>query len=281
MRFGINVPNFGPTGDARLLADLAHEAEQRGWDGFFLWDHIGADWGPDTPFADPWLALTAMVMTTSTLTLGLVVTPLPRRRPWKVAREAVTLDHLSSGRLILGVGIGGDHGQEFSCYGESTDDKLHGAMLDEALEVITGLWSGEPYNFAGAHYQIHGARYLPTPLQRPRIPIWVAAVWPNKKPMRRAARWDGLCPLMDNQQMSADDLREAMAFVRPLLPPGKSFDVLAYGGTTGTDAAADGAKVGAYAEAGATWWQESMAPDDTLAYIRERIRLGPPKPPDA
>jgi alkanesulfonate monooxygenase SsuD/methylene tetrahydromethanopterin reductase-like flavin-dependent oxidoreductase (luciferase family) len=281
MRFGINVPNFGPTGDARLLADLAHEAEQRGWDGFFLWDHIGADWGPDTPFADPWLALTAMAMTTSKITLGLVVTPLPRRRPWKVAREAVTLDHLSGGRLILGVGIGSDHGQEFSCYGESTDDKLHGAMLDEELEIITGLWSGEPYSFAGAHYQIHGARYLPTPLQRPRIPIWVAAVWPNKKPMRRAARWDGLCPLMDNQQMSANDLREAMAFVRPLLPPDKPFDVLAYGGTTGTDAAADSAKVGAYAEAGATWWQESMAPDDTLAYIRERIRLGPPRLPGA
>jgi Luciferase-like monooxygenase len=164
MRFGVNMPNFGAFGDARALADLAREAEEHGWDGVFLWDHIGADWGADNTFADPWIALTAMAMQTSKITLGTVVTPLPRRRPWKVAREAVTLDHLSGGRLILGVGIGSDFGQEYSCYGESTDDSLHGAMLDEALEVITGLWSGEPFSFKGAHYQVHGARYQPTPV---------------------------------------------------------------------------------------------------------------------
>lgn len=275
MRFGINVPNFGPTGDARLLADLAGEAEAHGWDGFFLWDHIGADWG-ETPFADPWVALAAMAMTTSKITLGPVVTPLPRRRPWNVAREAVALDQLSGGRLILGVGIGSDSAQEYSCYGEPADDRLHGAMLDEALEIITGLWSGKLYSFEGEHYHIRNARYLPTPVQRPRIPIWVAAMWPNKKPLRRAARWDGLCPLIDNQEMSPDDLREAMAFLRPLLPPDKPFDVLAYGGTRGKDPVADSAKVAAYRDAGATWWQESMAPDDDAEYIRQRIRKGPP-----
>ena len=275
MRFGINVPNFGPTGDARLLADLAREAEEHGWDGFFLWDHIGADWGA-TPFVDPWVALAAMVMTTTRITLGPIVTPLPRRRPWVVAREAVTLDHLSGGRMILGVGIGSDSGQEYSCYGESADDRLHGAMLDEALEVITGLWSGEPYTFEGERYHIRNARYLPTPVQRPRIPIWVAAVWPHKKPLRRAARWDGLCPLVDNQQMSPDELRATMDYVRPLLPQGKAFDVLAYGGTPGHDRAADSEKVTAYRDAGATWWQESIAPDDDVAYLRRRIRMGPP-----
>lgn len=277
MRFGINVPNFGSTGDARLLAGLAHEAEEAGWDGFFLWDHIGADWGPKTHFTDPWLALTAMAMTTSTILLGPIVTPLPRRRPWKVAREAVTLDHLTGGRLVLGVGIGSDSGQEFSCYGEQVDDKLHGEMLDEALEVITGLWSGEPYSYVGEHYHIQGARYLPTPVQRPHIPIWVAGVWPHKKPLRRAARWDGLCPLVDNHQMSPDELREAMAFLRPLLPPGKTFDVTAYGGTPGIDHAADIEKVASYRDAGATWWQESMEPDDSVEYVRRRIRMGPPK----
>lgn len=276
MRFGINVPNFGPTGDARLLADLAREAEEHGWDGFFLWDHIGADWG-ELAFVDPWVALTAMAMNTSKITLGPIVTPLPRRRPWKVAREAVTLDHLSGGRLILGVGIGSDSAQEYSCYGEPADDRLHGAMLDEALEVITGLWSGEPYSFEGEHYHIRNARYLPTPAQRPRIPIWVAAVWPNKKPLRRAARWDGICPLVDNQQMSPDELRAAMAYLRPLLPPDKAFDVLAYGGTSGRDLAADSEKVAAYRDAGATWWQESIAPDDDAEYLRRRIRMGPPK----
>ncbi|HEY8326610.1 MAG TPA: LLM class flavin-dependent oxidoreductase [Ktedonobacterales bacterium] len=279
MRFGVNMPNFGAFGDARALADLAREAEEHGWDGVFLWDHIGADWGAENTFADPWIALTAMAMQTSTLTLGTVVTPLPRRRPWKVAREAVTLDHLSGGRLILGVGIGSDFGQEYSCYGESPDNRLHGAMLDEALEVITGLWSGESFSFEGAHYQIHGARYQPTPVQRPRIPIWVAAVWPHKKPLRRAALWDGLCPLVDDHQMSPEQLREALAYVRPLLPAGKPFDVLAYGGTPGQDEAAEIALVAAFRDAGATWWQESMAPDDTFDYARERIRRGPPTLP--
>lgn len=277
MRFGINVPNFGAMGDARLLSELAREAEESGWDGFFLWDHIGADWGAGNTFADPWIALTAIAMTTSKITLGTVVTPLPRRRPWKVAREAVTLDHLSGGRLILGVGIGSDSGQEFSCYGESPDDKLHGAMLDEALDVMTGLWSGELFSFDGAHYHISGARYLPTPVQRPRIPIWVAAVWPNKKPMRRAARWDGLAPLIGNRTMSPHELREAMAYLRPLLAPDKPFDVLAYGGTPGKDDTAEVEKVSAYRDAGATWWQECMAPDDSVDYVRDRIRRGPPR----
>ncbi|HEX8730145.1 MAG TPA: LLM class flavin-dependent oxidoreductase [Ktedonobacterales bacterium] len=281
MRFGVNMPNFGAFGDARALADLAREAEEHGWDGVFLWDHIGADWGAENTFADPWIALTAMAMQTSRITLGAVVTPLPRRRPWKVAREAVTLDHLSGGRLILGVGIGSDFGQEYSAYGESPDDRLHGAMLDEALEIITGLWSGEPFSFEGAHYQIHGARYQPTPVQRPRIPIWVAAVWPHKKPLRRAARWDGLCPLVDDHQMSPEQLREALAYVRPLLSADKPFDVLAYGGTPGQDEAAETALVAAFRDAGATWWQESMAPDDTLDYARERIRRGPPLLPAA
>lgn len=281
MRFGVNMPNFGAFGDARALADLAREAEEHGWDGVFLWDHIGADWGAENTFADPWIALTAMAMQTSRIALGAVVTPLPRRRPWKVAREAVTLDHLSGGRLILGVGIGSDFGQEYSAYGESPDDRLHGAMLDEALEIITGLWSGEPFSFEGAHYQIHGARYQPTPVQRPRIPIWVAAVWPHKKPLRRAARWDGLCPLVDDHQMSPEQLREALAYVRPLLSADKPFDVLAYGGTPGQDEAAETALVAAFRDAGATWWQESMAPDDTLDYARERIRRGPPLLPAA
>ena len=125
MHFAINTPNFDLYSDARLLAELAHEAEEAGWDGFFVWDHIGA--GPEwpAPIADPWVALVAMAMTTRRIKIGPIVTPLPRRRPWKVAREAVTLDHLSQGRLILGVGIGSDQGREFSCFGEATDDKLH------------------------------------------------------------------------------------------------------------------------------------------------------------
>ncbi len=275
MRFGVNCPNFGPTGDARLLAELAHEAEDHGWDGFFLWDHIGADWGP-TPFTDPFVALSAMAMTTSKIVLGALVTPIPRRRPWKVAREAVALDRLTGGRFILGVGLGSDIGQEFSCYGESSDDKLHGEMLDEALDIITGLWSGESYSFKGAHYAVDGARYLPVPVQRPRIPIWVAATWPKKKPIRRAARWDGICPIVDDNEMSPDQLREAMEFLRPLLAPDKPFDVLVAGRRPGKDPEAELARVAAFRDAGATWWQEGLYPGDDLDYIRTQIRKGPP-----
>lgn len=275
MRFAINCPNFGTTGDARMLADLAREAEDNGWNGFFIWDHIGANWG-QTPFTDPYIALSAMAMTTSKITLSALVTPIPRRRPWKVAREAVALDHLSGGRFVLGVGLGSDSGQEFSCYGESPEDKLHGEMLDEALEIITGLWSGEPYSFKGAHYTIDGARYLPTPVQRPRIPIWVAATWPKKKPMRRAARWDGFYPLADENGMSPGQMREGMAFLRPLLAPDKPFEALAIGGRPGKDPEAELAKIAAYRDAGATWWQEGVGPSDDLAYIRTQIRKGPP-----
>jgi luciferase-like monooxygenase len=278
MRFAINVPNFGAIGDARALADLAHEAEDSGWDGFFLWDHIGSNWG-ENRFADPWLALAAIAMATSRITLGPIVTPLPRRRPWKVAREAVTLDHLSGGRLVLGVGIGSDFGQEYSAYGENPDDRLHGQMLDEALDILTGLWTGEPFSYDGAHYHIHDARYLPTPIQRPRIPIWVAAVWPNKKPFRRAARWDGVCPLVDDRFMTAPgELRDALAYLQPLRPdPAAPFDVLAGGNTSGDDRGADAAIIAAWEAAGATWWQEGWAPDDGVDLIRARIRKGPPR----
>ena len=278
MRYAINLPNFGAIGDARALADLAHEAEDSGWDGFFLWDHIGSNWG-ENRFADPWLALAAIAMATSRITLGPIVTPLPRRRPWKVAREAVTLDHLSGGRLVLGVGIGSDFGQEYSAYGEPPDDRLHGQMLDEALDILTGLWTGEPFSHDGAHYHIHDVRYLPTPVQRPRIPIWVAAVWPHKKPFRRAARWDGVCPLVDDRFMTEPgELRDALAYLQPLRPNSSApFDVLAGGNTTGDDREADAAVIAAWEAAGATWWQEGWAPDDNADLIRARIRKGPPR----
>jgi alkanesulfonate monooxygenase SsuD/methylene tetrahydromethanopterin reductase-like flavin-dependent oxidoreductase (luciferase family) len=277
MRYAINIPNFGLIGDARALAELAHEAEESGWDGFFLWDHIGANWG-ESRFADPWLALTAIALATSRITLGPLVTPLPRRRPWKVAREAVTLDHLSNGRLVLGVGIGSDHGQEYSAYGEDPDDRPHGAMLDEALEVITRLWSEELVDYDGEQYHVHGARHLPGPLQKPRIPIWVAAYWPNKKPFRRAALWDGVVPLVNGEGMPPDDLRAALAYTLPLRPnPAAPYEALTVGHLEGVDQGADAAIIAEWADAGATWFQEGFMPDDDLDFVRARIHLGPPR----
>jgi alkanesulfonate monooxygenase SsuD/methylene tetrahydromethanopterin reductase-like flavin-dependent oxidoreductase (luciferase family) len=278
MHFAINTPNFGQYGDARVLAGLAHEAEEAGWDGFFIWDHIGSgpDW-PD-PFADPWIALAAMAMSTKRIKIGPIVTPLPRRRPWKVARESVTLDHLSQGRLIMGVGIGGDWYREYSCFEEVADNKLHGEMLDEGLDVLTSLWSGETFSYNGKHYQITNACFLPKPVQQPRIPIWVSGVWPNKKPFRRAAQWDGISPIGHNDKaLTPQDFYEITAYLKEHrssdAPP---MDVVAAGHTTGTDKEKDQAIVRPFAEAGVTWWQEGFDGHHSLEQVRTRIRQGPP-----
>lgn len=277
MRYAINIPNFGAIGDARALADLARETEACGWDGFFIWDHIGADWG-ESRFADPWVALAAIALATSHITLGPLVTPLPRRRPWMVAREAVSLDHLSGGRFVLGIGIGSDAGQEYSAYGEDPDSRLHGEMLDEALEVITRLWSTELVDYDGAHYHVHGARHLPGPLHPPRIPIWAAGVWPRKKPFRRAAQWDGIYPLAHDRALTPDELREALAYTLPLRPdPAAPYEVLTVGHLDGLDRAADAAVIAEWADAGATWWQEGFTPEQDLATVRARIQAGPPR----
>lgn len=276
MRFAVNTPNFGLYSDVRLMAELAHEAEEAGWDGFFVWDHIGSgpDW-PD-PFADPWIALTAMALATERIKLGPIITPLPRRRPWKVAREAVTLDHLSRGRLVLGVGIGTDRVREYSCFGEEASNKLHGEKLDEALEVLTRLWSGETFSYAGKHYQLTDACFLPTPVQSPRVPIWVAGIWPNKKPFRRAAQWDGVCPIASDRELTPQDYRELTAYVRSQRTSAAPIDILAAGQTSGTDRALDAATVSPFAAAGVTWWQEAFGPGHSLEGVRTRIRQGPP-----
>jgi alkanesulfonate monooxygenase SsuD/methylene tetrahydromethanopterin reductase-like flavin-dependent oxidoreductase (luciferase family) len=275
MRYALNVPNFGAFADVRALAQLAHEAEEAGWDGFFLWDHIG-NW--PAPTADPWVALAAMAMTTSRIRLGPLVTPLPRRRPWKLARETVTLDHLSNGRLVLGVGIGHDSvGREYSAYGESGDNKLHGEMLDEALDVLTGLWTGEPFSYSGKHYTISDALCLPAPIQKPRIPIWVAATLPHTRPVRRAARWDGLVPIrIDEQPLTAEQVRELLAIIHETRPATEPFDVVlaGYTGDLSRDEAAE--RLRPLAEAGVTWWQEGVLPDNTLDDLRAQIHQGPP-----
>jgi alkanesulfonate monooxygenase SsuD/methylene tetrahydromethanopterin reductase-like flavin-dependent oxidoreductase (luciferase family) len=280
MQFAINTPNFGSFSDARIMAELAHEAEDAGWDGFFVWDHIGGSPELTTPMADPWVELTAMAITTNRIKLGPLVTPLPRRRPWKLARECVTLDYLSNGRLILGVGIGEDSFlKEYSTYGESPDNALHGAMLDEGLEVLVQLWSGKTINYSGQRYQLHDALFLPTPLQQPRIPIWIAGIWPFKKPFRRAARWDGVCPLKHSSQlMQPEDIREMVTYIRQFRTNDEPFAVLAYGNTSGTERQKDVDKIMPFVEAGATWWQESFAGSDSaeLEAVRTRIHQGPP-----
>jgi len=191
MRYAVNVPNFAEYADVRAAAALAAEAEAAGWDGFFVWDHIVFAKEQRLPVADPWILLAAVALATERLRLGPMVTPLARRRPWKVARETVTLDHLSGGRLILGVGLGTPAADEYGAFGEPTDPRVRAAMLDEALEVLTLLWSGETVSFHGEHFRLDEVAFRPTPVQRPRIPIFVAGAWPRPPPRRRAVRGDG------------------------------------------------------------------------------------------
>lgn len=188
MRFGLTLCNHGEYADPNLLTDLAVAAEASGWDGVFVWDHIARDGEP--PMTDPWMTLAAVATRTERVTIGLLVTPLSRRRPWKVARETVALDHLSGGRLVLGVGLG-NHAEEFSMLGEEFDPRARADLLDEALEVVTALWTGERVDHHGEAFDVD-AWFRPGPVQQPRIPVWVGGTWPNKPPMRRAARWDGL-----------------------------------------------------------------------------------------
>jgi len=286
MKYGIDVPNFGPLGKARILADLAADAESAGWDGFFIWDHIARK-REFRDVADPWIALSAIAMRTTRVQIGALVTPLARRRPWKVARETATLDHLCNGRLVFGAGLGSVGGGqvEWDNLGEETDLKRRGQMLDEGLAVLTGLWSGQPFSFEGQHFRVRDTEFLPAPIQQPRIPVWIAGMWPNKVPFRRAARWDGAFPIFDGSDV-LPQFQAFATFLNTIREDDRPFDVIATGKTPGSDPAHGAEIVSAYAASGATWWLEDLEPnyfgDDwqaawTVGTIRERILQGPPK----
>jgi alkanesulfonate monooxygenase SsuD/methylene tetrahydromethanopterin reductase-like flavin-dependent oxidoreductase (luciferase family) len=281
MRYAVNVPNFEDYSDVRTVAALAVDAEAAGWDGFFVWDHLTFVKAWKLRIADPWILLTGVALATERLRLGPMVTPLARRRPWKVARETVTLDRLSGGRLVLGVGLGEPPEDEYGSFGEPTDPVVRAAMLDEGLEVLTRLWSGETVSFQGRHYQVDRVAFQPTPVQRPRIPIWVAGAWPRPGPLRRAARFDGSTPLKldpggELVPLDPDDVRGLLEAVRGHRESGAPFDVLV-GGTTPEDPGAARAMLEPLAEAGMTWWQETVDPRQTdLATFTRRIRQGPP-----
>src|SRR5512139_2071034 len=207
MKFGFILPR----GDARTAAEYAHEAEAAGWDGFFVWEPV---WG-----IDAWVALTAAAMRTERIRLGTMLTPISRMRPWKLASETATLDNLSNGRVILAVGLGAtDTG--FTEFGEVTDRKIRAELLDEGLDILTGLWRGQPFNYDGKHYHIKETKFypLPPPIQQPRIPIWVVGAWPKTKSMQRALRCDGLLPTRMDEQgqhigFTADHIREIKAYI--------------------------------------------------------------------
>jgi alkanesulfonate monooxygenase SsuD/methylene tetrahydromethanopterin reductase-like flavin-dependent oxidoreductase (luciferase family) len=273
VKFGLNLPCMGSFGDVETLVGLATEAEAAGWDGVFIWDHLLREAG--VPFVDPWIAMTAMAVATERVRIGPMVTPVPRRRPEKMARETATLDHVSNGRLILGVGSGGDGWGEMSAFGEETDPRRLGDMLDEGLAVIDGLWSGESFSFEGEHSIVREAQFLPSPVQRPRIPVWVAGRWPNMRPFRRAAQWDGVFPIGRDRNLLPDDVVAIRGYIDQHRTSTAPFDIVARGPviTFEDDAAVD---VAAFRDAGATWWIDTFRVNVPLERVRGHIAQGPP-----
>lgn len=263
MRRGLFLPIFDELADPGVLARLATRAEDRGWDGVFLWDHLLYR-PPAAAATDPWIALAAMAAATTRIELGPMVTPLARRRPWIVARQAVALDHLSAGRFVLGLGLGLDSsGGELSRFGEETDDRRRAAMLDEGLTVLTGLLAGERVDHDGEHYRVVDVQFLPPPVRDGGMPIWLAARWPHKRPLARALRHDGVF-LIDTADPA--DLTGIVAQAGEL---GRPFEVVVEG--------SPGESVVAWEAAGATWWLARFDPFTvTVAAVEAAIDAGPP-----
>jgi alkanesulfonate monooxygenase SsuD/methylene tetrahydromethanopterin reductase-like flavin-dependent oxidoreductase (luciferase family) len=283
MRFSINIPNFGDFADPRTVATVASAAEQAGWDGLFVWDHV-VHRRHRRPFGDPWMLLTAAALATSRIRLGTMVTPVARRRPQQLARQVATLDSLSGGRVIFGAGLGGPIEDEYGSFGEPTDAIVLAERLDEGLDLLQRYWSGEPVNHQGKHYQAHDVTLLPASTQRPRPPVWIGGFWPHRRPLRRAARWDGAVPLFADarhgQAPPVDQVRDLVAYVYQHRDRhNRPFEIV-LGGVSSDDPARARDVIGPLVDAGATWWDERQLQSsnqiDQLAPVLRRIDPGPP-----
>ncbi len=272
MKYGFVLPQ----GEARTAVEFAREAEGAGWDGFFVWEPV---WG-----VDAWVSLSAAAMATERIQLGTMITPISRMRPWKLASETATLDRLSGGRVILSVGLGAvDSG--FEAFGERTDRKTRAELLDEGLDILVGLWKGQPFSYAGKHYQISETTFMPPqpPLRQPRIPIWVVGAWFSRKSMERAARFDGLLPnMLDGQtgrvrmgRPTPQEVQEMRKWIDAQRGRDEPFDIIVEGETDGGDPVRAAAVVRPYEEAGATWWIEAMWQAEDLDEVLRRVRQGP------
>ena len=276
LKYGLCLPTGGECADPLFLVELAERAEASGWEGLFLEDYVSFQGDPRAPTCDTWTALAAIAARTEAMRLGTSVTPLARRRPWIVARQTAVIDQLSGGRMILGAGLGdvGDHvGRDasFTHFGEETSARLRAEMLDEALEIVAGLWSGEPFSFAGKHYTVDEVVFAPTPVQRPRIPVWIGGGYPNPGPTRRAARWDGSVLYREQgHDLRPDDIRTLL----DLVPDPSRFDVCLGGRARRDDADEERAWIRSVAEVGATWWAEYVPPDERDA-MRAAVDRGP------
>lgn len=279
MKYGVILPR----GDARTAADLAYEAEQHSWDGFFVWEPL---WG-----VDAWVSLTAAAMRTERIKLGTLLSPVARMRPWKLAGEAVTLDNLSNGRVIISVGLGATD-TDWAAFGEplggSLDRKVRAEMMDESLDIMLGLWRGQPFSYQGKYYTVTPSTFMlpPPPVQHrngvPHIPIWMVGMHGSNKSMRRAIRYDGLLPTYKDafNMPEAESLRmlsEMVSWVKGNRTDPSPYDVIVEGVTPGDDPVKASDMVRVQADAGATWWIEAnWEAGDAIEKVFERVRRGPP-----
>lgn len=273
MRYGISVPNMA---EPQQLVEVARTAEASGWDGFFLWDHIVVDRDAPPLIAEPWTVLAAVAMVTSRVRIGTMVTPVARRRPWVLARQVTTVDHLSGGRAVLGVGLGVPPDAEYATFGESAEPRQHGLLLDEGLAVMDALWSGEQVRWSGPHFEVEPVQFLPPPIQRPRVPVWSAAALPARSGVVRAARWDGVVPIysdgVDFRPVTPAEVADVVAEIRRRRPD-DAFDVVVWAVDPDPSVRRE------YEAAGATWLIEGPAPgadwlDDAMTIVG-----GPPPAP--
>ena len=281
------MPPFGLYADPRRLAATAKMAEEAGWDGFFIWDHVVYD--PIFPGIVPqWVALAAAAMQTTRIKLGVMVAVVARRRPWNLAREMVGVDQLSNGRLIAGVGLGSPPSRDFGTFHEEQSNRIRAEKLDEGLDILTGLWSGEPFSYIGKHYQIEEVVFRPTPVQR--IPIWVGGGWDKARPMARAARHDGFFPLKwGDGGVTPDEWRHIMAQVNAQRTADTPYDWVHASETAGDDRSQWTAIIEPLQVVGVTWWIENVHPwrfgwdwdapwtGEMVARMDERIQQGPPR----
>ena len=275
MKHGLFLPPFDGLADVERMAELAVRAEEAGWDGFFVWDHLRYP-APVRDILDPYACLAVMAERTSRITLGPMVTPLNRRRPQVVARQAVALDRLSKGRLVMGFGIGDDYPDgELACFGELTDAVERGRALNEGIAIFRGLVSGEEVNVTGEFFKAQGVTFQPTAYRSSGIPVWTAGRWPNPGPVRRAAHHQGMMVIQMTEPEQVDDLKVKLSEAGADL---EHFDIVVWGQRDEKMLYREDERYAEWARAGVTWFLTGPGPFN-LDYdeVHRYIAAGPPR----